>query len=43
MRFQTDRPYLVDATKFSQRFWADATPFETGLDATIAFYKRSLN
>ncbi len=39
MRFQWDRPYLVDATKFSARFWGDATTFEQGLDATIRFYR----
>ncbi len=38
MRFQTDRPYLVDASKFASRFWADATSFDEGLKATIAFY-----
>jgi len=38
MRFQTDRPYLVDASKFAGRFWADATSFEAGLKATIASY-----
>ncbi len=40
MRFQTDRPYLVDASKFAGRFWADATSFEAGLEATIGFYAR---
>ncbi len=39
LRFQTDRPYLVDASKFARRFWADATGFEAGLEATIAFYR----
>jgi nucleoside-diphosphate-sugar epimerase len=39
MRFQWDRPYLVDSTKFSQRFWSDPTPFNEGLGATIAFYR----
>ncbi len=38
MRFQTDRPYLVDASKFARRFWSDATSFQAGLDATISFY-----
>jgi dTDP-D-glucose 4,6-dehydratase len=40
MRFQWDRPYLVDTTKFTRRFWNDPTPFETGLQATIAFYQK---
>ncbi|HEY6807260.1 MAG TPA: NAD-dependent epimerase/dehydratase family protein [Gemmatimonadales bacterium] len=38
MRFQWDRPYRVDSSSFSARFWSDATPFEQGLAATIAFY-----
>lgn len=41
MRFQWDRPYVVDASKFGTRFWSDATPFEEGLDATIAFYRNA--
>ena len=40
MRFQADRPYLVNAQKFSNRFWSDATSFEDGLRATIASYPR---
>jgi nucleoside-diphosphate-sugar epimerase len=40
MRFQSDRPYLVNAQKFSNRFWSDATSFEDGLRATIASYRR---
>lgn len=39
MRFQRDRPYLVDASKFASRFWSDAAPFETGLRATIEYYR----
>lgn len=39
MRFQTDRPYIVDASKFAARFWSDATPFDDGLAATIASYR----
>ncbi len=39
MRFQADRPYIVNAQKFSHRFWSDATPFEEGLRATIEFYR----
>ncbi len=33
--FTWDRPYHVDATKFTTRFWADVTPFEVGAPATI--------
>ena len=40
MRFQWDRPYLVDASKFAARFWSDPTPFETGLKATIEYYRK---
>jgi nucleoside-diphosphate-sugar epimerase len=39
MRFQWDRPYLVDSSKFAARFWKDATPFEKGLSETITFYR----
>ncbi len=35
MRFQTDRPYIVDHSKFAARFWDDPTPLEEGLAATI--------
>jgi len=31
MQFQWDRIYQVDASKFANRFWADATPFEVGV------------
>jgi nucleoside-diphosphate-sugar epimerase len=39
MRFQWDRPYLVDAGKFARRFWADATPFESGIAATAQSFR----
>jgi nucleoside-diphosphate-sugar epimerase len=41
MRFQADRPYIVNAQKFSNRFWADATSFHDGLLATIASYPKA--
>ncbi len=41
MRFQTDRPYLVNANKFADRFWRDATSFEDGLRATIVSYAQT--
>ncbi len=41
MRFQWDRPYIVDTSRFAARFWKDATPFERGLGETIAFYRAS--
>ena len=34
MRFQWDRPYEVDSSKFAKRFWSDATPFEIGAAET---------
>jgi hypothetical protein len=34
MRFQWNRPYRVDASKFANAFWSDATPFEAGVDKT---------
>ncbi len=34
MRFLFDRPYRVDASKFTTRFWSDVTPFEVGAPAT---------
>jgi nucleoside-diphosphate-sugar epimerase len=40
MRFQWDRPYIVDASKFAARFWSDPTPLEDGLRETIAYYRR---
>jgi nucleoside-diphosphate-sugar epimerase len=39
MRFTWDRPYHVDATKFSRRFWSDATPFEVGVPLTIRAFR----
>jgi nucleoside-diphosphate-sugar epimerase len=33
MRFQWDRPYRVDSSKFQARFWSNPTPFEEGIPA----------
>ncbi len=38
MKFQTDRPYHVDHSKFAAQFWDDPTPFEVGLKATVDAY-----
>lgn len=38
MLYQWERPFRVDATKFSERFWSDATSFESGLSATAAYF-----
>ena len=42
MRFQWDRPYRVDASKFAQTFWSDATPFETGVRETALAFRAAL-
>jgi nucleoside-diphosphate-sugar epimerase len=39
MRFQWDRPYLVDASDFTRRFGGEPTPFERGLLETISWYR----
>jgi nucleoside-diphosphate-sugar epimerase len=39
MRFQWDRPYRVDSSKFARRFWSDATPFEAGAPATAIWFR----
>jgi nucleoside-diphosphate-sugar epimerase len=41
MRFQWDRPYQVDARKFANRFWSDATPFEVGAPAAALWFKNN--
>ncbi|MBV9290312.1 MAG: epimerase, partial [Hyphomicrobiales bacterium] len=41
MRFQWDRPYKVDASKFAQAFWSDVTPFETGVRETALSFRQS--
>jgi nucleoside-diphosphate-sugar epimerase len=35
MRFQWDRPYHVDASRWRARFWSDVTPFEQGIAQTV--------
>lgn len=39
MRFLWDRPYHVDARKFTNRFWSDVTPFEIGAAATALSFR----
>ena len=41
MRFQWDRPYHVDSSKFAARFRGDPTPFRQGLTKTIEFYRQA--
>jgi nucleoside-diphosphate-sugar epimerase len=42
MRFQWDRPYQVDATRFRATFWSDVTPFETGVPETALAFRAEL-
>ena len=42
MRFQWDRPYRVDATKFAKAFWSDVTPFETGVRETALSFREAV-
>lgn len=39
MRFQWDRPYYQDWSKFAARFWSDPTPFEVGAPATARAFQ----
>ncbi len=39
MRFQWDRPYRVDSSRFATRFGLPATPFEIGAPATALSFK----
>lgn len=39
MRFQWDRPYRLDWSKFAGRFWSDPTPFEIGVPATARSFR----
>jgi nucleoside-diphosphate-sugar epimerase len=42
MRFQWDRPYHVDASRFAAAFWPDATPFEKGVPETALAFRAAL-
>jgi nucleoside-diphosphate-sugar epimerase len=39
MRFQWDRPYQVDASRFKAAFWSDVTPFKTGVPETAFAFR----
>ena len=39
MLYQWDRPFQVDHSKFSARFWDDPTPFEDGIPPTAEWYR----
>jgi nucleoside-diphosphate-sugar epimerase len=38
MLYQWERPFIVDSSKFANRFWSDATSFEDGIAATAASF-----
>jgi nucleoside-diphosphate-sugar epimerase len=42
MRFQWDRPYQVDASRFAEAFWSDVTPFEIGIPETALAFRAAL-
>ena len=42
MRFQWDRPYHVDSSRFAAAFWSDATPFESGIPETALAFRAAL-
>jgi hypothetical protein len=42
MRFQWDRPYRVDASRFAAAFWSDPTPFEIGVPKTALAFRAAL-
>ena len=39
MLYQWQGPFLVDSSKFEERFWNDPTPLEEGIAATAAWYR----
>ncbi len=39
MLYQWERPFVVDSSKFEQRYRADATPLAVGVAATAASYR----
>ncbi|ACB95117.1 NAD-dependent epimerase/dehydratase family protein [Beijerinckia indica] len=41
VRFLFDRPYHIDATKFTAHFWSDVTPIEAGVTETARHFQRA--
>jgi nucleoside-diphosphate-sugar epimerase len=39
LQHQWDRPYRVDHTRFARRFWNDPTSLETGIAATVRWFR----
>ena len=37
--FTWDRPYIVDGSKFTARFWSDVTPYEVGAPLTALSFR----
>jgi nucleoside-diphosphate-sugar epimerase len=42
LKFTWDRPYHVDASKFTKRFWSDVTPFAVGAAATARSFQAAM-
>jgi hypothetical protein len=42
MRFQWDRPYRVDASRFAAAFRSNAAPFETGVAETALAFRAAV-
>ncbi|MFW2384063.1 MAG: hypothetical protein ACN4GZ_20085 [Acidimicrobiales bacterium] len=41
MLYQWERPFLVDGSKFADRFWSDVTPWDAGVTETARSYSTS--
>ncbi len=39
IKYQLNKPYRVDTTKFGKRFWSDATPFEVGVPLSVKSFQ----
>jgi hypothetical protein len=42
LHYLVDRPYLVDSTKFRDRFWSDVEPLEKSIAETARTYVRNV-
>lgn len=42
MRYQWEKPFRVDASKFTEAFGMEPTPFEAGIAQTLAWYRERL-
>jgi nucleoside-diphosphate-sugar epimerase len=41
MHFLLDRPYLVDSSRFKERFWSDTIPFDEGIPEAVMSFRPS--